>query len=161
MSARRRLAFWLVVALQALVPLGMIGWNELALATGREVTLRTVPVDPVDLFRGRYVVLRYEISRVPVGPEVQRGDTVYVPLVELGEAWAGGLASRERPSGDTFIRGAVRDVAGGAADVEYGIETYFADEEEARRLEGAGQLLVRVVLDENGRGRVSRVEPVR
>lgn len=158
MSRARRLVFVALVVAQALVPLGLIGWNELALARGTEVRLRTVPVDPVDLFRGRYVTLSYEISNLPV-EGAARGDTVYVELARRGDVWTGDRASLVRPDGDgPFIRGVV--TAGG---IEYGIETYYADEDEAQRLEreAAGRLHVDVVLDADGRGRVAGVEVVR
>ena len=157
MSPRRRLAFWTLVALQALVPLALIGWNEVALATGSEVTLRTVPVDPIDLFRGRYVTLRYEISGLSPPRGTRTGDRVYVTLRRSGEHWTGTRAVRERPDSDTFIRGTVSPTG-----IVYGIETYYADEDEARRLERrAGELVVHVVLDDDGGARVSGIEAVR
>jgi uncharacterized membrane-anchored protein len=158
MTGRRRLVFWTLVAIQALVPLGLIGWNELALARGTEVTLRTVPVDPIDLFRGRYVRLGYEISRLPVEPGTEHGDTVYVLLREVDGVWTGEQGTREPPGGGTFIRGTY---TGGT--IEYGIGTYYADEDEAPRLEAeAGRgLLVHVVLDDDGRARISGIEVVR
>jgi uncharacterized membrane-anchored protein len=161
MTRRRRLAFWAVVAVQAVVLLGMIGINERALAGGEKVTLRTEPVDPLDLFRGNYVALRYEISNVQVPPETRRGDTVYVPLHEAGGVWEGSSGLPSPPSDRTFIRGTVRYVDRGRAEVEYGIETYYAAEEDARRLQNVGQLLVTVVLDDDGQARISHLEPVR
>jgi uncharacterized membrane-anchored protein len=157
-TGRRRIVFWALVVVQALVPLGLIGWNELALATGTEVTLRTVPVDPVDLFRGRYVTLRYEISGLPVEPGTRAGDTVYVALREDGGRWTGDRATRERPDDDTVIRGRFT-----GSTIVYGIETYYADEDEAPRLEAEGGdgLDVHVVLDGDGRARISGVEVVR
>jgi uncharacterized membrane-anchored protein len=154
---RRRITFWALVAVQALIPLGLIAWNEVALATGTEVTLRTVPVDPLDLFRGRYVRLSYEISRVPVEPGVGPGDTVYVALRPGDGRSIGDLATRERPGG-TFIRGTYT-----GSTISYGIETYYADEDQAPRLEAeAGDgLNVRVVLDDDGRARISGLETVR
>lgn len=163
MSSRRRLLFLLLVAAQALVPLGLIAGNELALARGTEVRLRTVPVDPVDLFRGRYVTLRYEISRLPVAGDARGGDTVYVALSEHGGVWSGGRAERRRPDGGTFVRGRVVRVTDGTAELEYYIETYYADEDEARRLEreAGSRLHVLVVLDGDGRARIAGVEVVR
>jgi uncharacterized membrane-anchored protein len=157
----RRIAFALVVAVQALFLLGMIGVNELALATGDEVTLRTVPVDPVDFFRGNYVVLRYEISTVNVFPATQPGDFVYVPLHEEDGRWTGGFGYPSPPSDGEFIRGTVRDTYEGSADVEYGIETYYADQDEAYDLQSARALDVTVALDGEGRAQISRVESVR
>jgi uncharacterized membrane-anchored protein len=152
-SPRRRLVFWTLVAVQALVPLGLIAWNEVALARGTEVTLRTVPVDPLDLFRGRYVTLRYEISGLPRPPGAEPGETVYVALRRDGDRWTGDRATRER-SGRTFIRGTVSD--GG---IVYGIETYYADEDEAPRLEREARegLDVRVVLDDDGKARIEEL----
>jgi uncharacterized membrane-anchored protein len=163
MTRRRRRAFALIVAVQALLLLALIGVNELALATGDEVTLRTVPVDPVDFFRGQYVTLRCDISGVQVPAEsVHVGDVVYVPLHEEGDYWSGSFGFPEPPPDGRFIRGTVRytDADGDSADVEYGIETYYADADEARELGVAGPLSVTVVLGDDGRARISRVEPV-
>jgi uncharacterized membrane-anchored protein len=160
MSAPRRLAFWSLVALQALVPLGLIGWNEAKLALGDEVRLKTAPVDPYDLFRGRYVTLRYEISSVPGAREVQPGDTVYVSLRDTGDRWrATGRAQLERPGAGTFIRGRMTQ-----AGIVFGIETYYADEAEALALEeetGAEGLYVDVVLDGEGDAQIAGIEAVR
>jgi uncharacterized membrane-anchored protein len=153
MSSRRRRAFVLLVAAQALLPLGLIGWNERALASGPEVTLRTAPVDPIDLVRGRYVTLRYELT--PSGATRPRGATVFVPLARAGDVWVGGQPSISRPDG-TFIRGVVTP-----SGIRFGIERYFTDEDEARRLERAGPLLVDVVLDADGGARIAGVRPVR
>jgi uncharacterized membrane-anchored protein len=161
MKGRRRTVFALVVAVQALCVLAIIGVNEVALATGDQVTLRTVPVDPIDPFRGQYVALRYDISTVHVRQRIEIGDTVYVPLHEQAGYWSGSLGFPAPPPAGTFIRGTVRYTDGAAADVEYGIETYYADEDEASRLGTAGPLRVTVVLDDDGRARISRVEPVR
>ena len=161
MSRNRRFTFWAVVAVQAVVLLGMIGLNEQALARGEKVTLLTEPVDPLDLFRGNYAALRYRISTVQVPAGMQPGETVYVPLFRAGDVWNGTSAARVPPSEGVSIRGTVRSVTEGTAHVEYGIETYYADEEEAQNLQRAGRLLVTVALDDDGRARISRVEPVR
>lgn len=153
MTRRRRNAFVLVVALQLLLPLALIAWNEVGLARGTEVTLRTVPVDPIDLVRGRYVTLRYPISNLPVPEGVRPGDTVYVPLRREGDAWTGAFVTAKRPDG-LFIRGRY---SGGS--LVYGIETYYADEATAQRLErSAGDLLVRVSIGSDGHARIKGVE---
>jgi uncharacterized membrane-anchored protein len=152
MTRRRRNAFVLVVALQLLLPLALIAWNEVALARGTEVTLRTVPVDPIDLVRGRYVTLRYPISNLPVPEAVEPGDTVYVPLHREGDAWTGEFVTAERPDG-LFIRGRY-----GGGSLVYGIETYYADEATAQRLERAAGVLVRVSIGSDGHARIKGVE---
>ncbi len=155
MTGRRRLVFVALVAAQALLPLALIAWNEQALASGTNVTLKTAPVDPVDPFRGRYVTLSYEISSLPTPYDA--GATVYVPLTDGGETWLGGTPTDVRPDEGTFIRGYV----GPSGRIEFGIGRYFTDEDEARRLEAAGPLLVDVVLDEHGAARIAGVRPVR
>jgi uncharacterized membrane-anchored protein len=152
-SHARRIAFAVLVAAQLVVPLALIGVNEIALATGTEVTLATTPVDPLDPFRGRYVELRYEISLLSAPT---REGTVYVELEEQGDRWVAYRVHTAYPDTDRpVIRGTVERGA-----VTYGIETYFADEDEAPRLERearAGGLLVDVVLDDDGRARIDEV----
>jgi uncharacterized membrane-anchored protein len=152
-SGRRRLAFFALVAAQLILPLGMIGANELALATGTKVTLATAPVDPLDPFRGRYVALDYEISNLPDW-RGRPGAVVWVELVDRGEAWGVHRVHTSRPDTDRpVLRGQVRN-----GRVEYGIETYYADEDEAPRLERVrGRLLVDVVVDDDGRARIDGV----
>jgi len=155
MTRRRRLLFVALVAAQAVLPLTLIAWNEQALASGTHVTLRTAPVDPVDPFRGRYVTLNYEVSALP--PGYGPSAVVYVPLTDAGDVWLGGTPSSTQPDEGVFIRGRVAT----SGRIEFGIERYFTDEDEARRLEGAGPLLVDVVLDEHGAARIAGVRPVR
>jgi uncharacterized membrane-anchored protein len=148
---RRTLAFAVLVGLQALLPLLLIGWNEVQLARGEDVVLRTVPVDPIDLVRGRFVELRYEISSLSA-PE---GSTVYVPLHREGDRWTGGVALTTKPDDGVFIRGRAT-----SRGIVYGIETYYADEDEARRLEREARegLDVRVSIDGDGQARIEGLE---
>ena len=45
--------------------LGWMVWARISLLeTGKEVVLKTAPIDPRDLFRGHYVRLNYDISRI-------------------------------------------------------------------------------------------------
>lgn len=57
----------------------------------------------------------------------------------------------------------VTHVAHGDATIEYGVETYYADEDEARRLERAARrdLHVDLVLGRDGSARIAGVEVVR
>ena len=153
MSPRRRLVFLALVAAQLILPLGLIGLNELALATGTKVTLATQPVDPIDPFRGRYVALNYEISNL-VDWRGRPGAVVWVELVDEGDAWGVYRVHTSKPDTDRpVIRGEVRN-----GRVEYGIETYYADEDEAPRLERVqGDLLVDVVIDDDGQARIDEV----
>ncbi len=160
MSSQRRYAFFGVVALLLVFPLATIAYNEVKLATGDEVRLRTQPIDPVDFFRGRYVTLSYDISSVRTVGSPEPGTRVYVPLHDAGPYWTGDFASPTRPATGRFISGLVTD----SGQVRYGIETYFVDEREASKYEGAaaaGQLYVDVVLDDSGKARIQELHVAR
>jgi len=150
----RRTAFWVLVALQALVPVAMAGLREAEVAFGQHVLLRVEPVDPRDPFRGQYVALRYEINGAGPVDGVASGTRIYVPLHRDGEAWTGSFATTSRPDG-TYIRGRVR---GGR--IEFGIEQYYADEDEAARLGAAlasRRVYAAVALGSDGRATLRRL----
>ena len=157
MNRRRAIAFAVFLAAILLVPLGIIAVNEYRLATGERVRLHVEPVDPNDPFRGEYVALSYDISRLPVvGGTAPRRGPVYVVLERRGRAWPGERATVERPPDDeTFIRGRWN-----GGQIEYGIETYYVEEGESPRYERAiarQELYVDVVLDDDGRAAIDKL----
>jgi uncharacterized membrane-anchored protein len=163
MSRRRRIALLAVVLAQLAVPLALAAVAAADLAFGQEVRLRAQPVDPLDIFRGNYVVLRYDISQVGVGDPVRRGETLCVRLSEQNDVWSGDFAVPERDREGTAICGRARNdaPAGEGVSIEYGIETYFANAERAREIEQSisrGRLYVVIDLDEDGSARIERLE---
>jgi hypothetical protein len=86
-----RKAFTLAaIGLQLAVLAYIAGEREHILINGKVIHLRTAPIDPRDLFRGDYVRLNYEISRIGVdqlkgiGPrkELKKDDKIFVSLRE-------------------------------------------------------------------------------
>ena len=160
MTRRARIAFLALVAAQALVPVGMAALKEAHLAFDRKVVLLTEPIDPLDVFRGRYIRLSYEISTLPVAGDVAPGSTVYVPLRREGDHWTGDQALTYRPDDDPFIRGRVtEDGFDGESRIEYGIETYFLDERRADELDDRTTTgtKVEVALDDDGDAQIVRL----
>lgn len=149
MSGRKHWPFFALVAVLALVPLGIVAWKELELGGSRHVLLRVEPVDPQDLFRGEYVALAYPISRL-ARDQVHSGERVWVPLREQpGGVWTGSHVLARKPGGGTFIRGRV----GSNGVIEYGIESFFVEDTTAPRYERAlarGRLYAEVALDNDG-----------
>ena len=152
--------FWL-----ALVG-GLLGFKQFTLSSGEQVLLRTMPVDPRDLFRGDYVILRYEISSFPAGtlkldaedPRAWMGRRVYVPLaVEGGYGRAIGIGF-ERPAG-LYLSGSLRAAGPDDWSVDYGIESYFVPEGAGRAIEtrGGESLDVRVAIDRFGNAAIVAV----
>lgn len=127
-----------ILVVPAVVVGGLFVWQYSTVLTGEEVEIEVVePVDPRDVFRGQYAVLEYTINtldRDTVGSAIEEGDTVYVTLEKDGEYWGAVGASTEIPE-ERCIKGEVESAVGDSVRVSYGIENFFADPEEAQRIQ--------------------------
>lgn len=144
----------IVLALQAAALAWMVADRFALIESPVRATFRAVPVDPMDLLRGEYVILGYAFSEVgtrladdglscgagPALPEgLTPGDTVYVRLQETAPAdWIAtevALAPDGAGAGQVLLRGRVTRISAipiegsGAvcrsASVRYGIESFF------------------------------------
>jgi uncharacterized membrane-anchored protein len=148
--------------------LGSMIWERAhLLASGREIELEVVPVDPRSLFRGDYVDLNYPVSRVVLakGDEaLRRGDTIYVTLrkADTGK-WEVARTSAARPgqpgADEVVLKGRVTyafvetSTSAPTAMVAYGIESFFVPEGKGRELEQLvrdKKLSAIVAVDEGG-----------
>jgi uncharacterized membrane-anchored protein len=139
---------------------GLVGFKEFTLRTGEEILLRTVPVDPRDLFRGDYVVLSYEISSFNTAeidtdlemPLLWVGHNVYTAL-EIRDGYGTAIGIYSKKPEWPFIKGHISSLSSaGEMRLSYGIESYFVPEGkgeliEERRDEGID---VRVSVDAFG-----------
>lgn len=174
------------IAIIFLVQAGLVFWmvwdRSQILEDGDVVQLQVRPVDPRDIFRGDYVVLDYEISRLrpaALGSSetFSKHDTVYV-LLEQGDAglWIARGIYRSQPSlntGQISIAGRVRYSttypANGEAEalcpqgkcselnIRYGIESYFVPEGEGLEIENARndmQVIVVAAIANDGRAAI-------
>ncbi len=144
-----RIAFWAIVAAQIVFLIGFITVREVALRTGTEVVLQTVPVDPRSLLQGDYAILDYEIARTPDWMrDLSTGSTVYVELQRHPDVWSAWdyTTKHSQVAGETFIKGRV-DRRG---HLDFGIGTYFVPEGTGRIIETAGDVKVVVNLDSDG-----------
>jgi uncharacterized membrane-anchored protein len=75
-------AFALMVLAQWMVPVKMILDSEAVLTEGTVYKFKTQPIDPSDPFRGKYVTLTYEVSRVETDTlyQYESGEPVYALL---------------------------------------------------------------------------------
>jgi uncharacterized membrane-anchored protein len=164
MSSKLKRLFIIVIVIQIVFLLGLVGYRETILALGRTAVLRTVPVDPRDLFKGEYVTLRYEIStldgtevnqgskRYRLLGEISEGDTVYVALSNIdGDDFSLDVQTGE-PSDrtDLFIKGQVDTRKNDVLTVEYGIEQYFVSEGRGLEIEQADDVNVRIKITRSG-----------
>jgi uncharacterized membrane-anchored protein len=134
------------IILQLFVLVGMIAMRLAPILTGDVILLRVVPVDPRDIFRGDYVTLAYECSRIPAQgiaglrnyqsydfSEVQ-GQTVYVTLAPESDGihWRPEQYSTQRPKQGIYLRGQIR-----GRQIQYGIESFYVQEGEGHYYENA------------------------
>ena len=125
------------IALAATLLTVMLGWMVVdrlsLLRSGREITLKIIPVDPRDLFKGDYVRLGYDISRVDKskveGPELQRGERVFVTLEQADQTapWMIAKVSRTRPA-TVAANQIVLTAKGSYNQLTYGLERYYLPE---------------------------------
>ncbi len=134
------------VAIQIVILVAMIVLDGLPLLLGERIKLKVVPVDPHDFFRGDYVVLSYDFSRFdPAGitgenrnapnPDDTKwiGRDVYVALTPAGDHHDVASCGFQRPASGPFIQG--KAAYGWPNRVECGIEAFFVQEGEGKRLE--------------------------
>src|SRR3989338_5741046 len=143
--------FWLLIIV------GFVAIKEFTLQTGTDVILKTMPVDPRDLFRGDYVILRYEISTLDLNilktdSEFVENDKVYVSLDIDEEGYGNPTGVYRNQPEELYITGKVTNVRDNQLTVEYGIESYFVPEGQGRVIERqtGKSLSVKVAVDKFG-----------
>lgn len=128
----------IVVALLWVLAIGaFVLSRELIVQGGQEIFLKTVPVDPRDLFRGDYVVLRFDISTFDPAKfglnssDLKYNQPLYVQLsLKDGIASIASISTRKLIDG-LFIKGRFDLDIGRRSDalgIRYGIENYFIPE---------------------------------
>ncbi len=162
LKERERISLQVFAGFQFAVLLAMIFLHLLPHLTGETILLRVVPVDPRDFFRGDYVILSYDFSRVPrhkiegiphSGFGVKRqGQPVYVSLIldDDGNHWKREKVSFNPPASGKYIQGKYT----GWNRINFGIESYYVQEGEGRKYEEAirnNQLTAKVSLTKNGK----------
>lgn len=174
-------SYRLGILIAFLIQIGLLGWlivdRAMLLSNGREVRLAVVPVDPRDLFRGDYVVLRYPLSTLR--SDVLEGDDefdwqepVYVTLTEGADGiWSASAMTHARPAGGVYLAGAIARVFDRNSnctvapdcreyDVTYNLEQFFVPEGEGRaleRLRNDQKMAVDVAVAANGRAALKRL----
>lgn len=145
--------FWLIIII------GFVVTKEFTLRTGRQILLKTVPVDPRDLFRGDYITLRYKISTLDLNKvptdyvDFKTGNKIYLSLGKEDDYGVPLKIYRNSPEGkELFLKGRIKDAHGKVLTVEYGIESYFVPEGKGKEMERAGEKTpdVKISIDKFG-----------
>ena len=134
------IAFIAVCFVQAAVPLSLIGRREFVLRQGRVYKFRTAPVDPVDAFRGRFVVLRVDQNKVSASKagEYTRNQPVYVGLDIDADGFAVARdVQPSRPDGDDgYVKARVSHYPRDGLYIRWPFDRYYLNERAAPRAEG-------------------------
>ena len=124
---------------------------------GDEFRLQVAPFDPIDPFRGAYVDLTYPGLQpsLRTEPDGLAEGQVFVPLVQDGEYWRADGYLRERPAQTPYL---TCDASGWR--LWCGIESWFTDQDEARRLESIVQrgAVATVKIDDRGNAAIVALE---
>jgi len=165
----KKIILFLVILLWIVLALAMIISKQSTFKTGKAVVLETVPVDPRDLLRGDYVVLRYKISTLDLNQiksekmDYRAGEAIYVKLEPKGKFWEPTAVQSKRSSDNgIYIRGKVRHTYSKQLTVIYGIESYFVPEGEGKELErntrgSKSSVSVEAIVDSGGNALIKKV----
>lgn len=154
LRAHQKLILFAGISLQTIVLVAMVVMHGLPYVVGDRILLKVVPVDPRDMFRGDFVVLNYEISRLPPEgiPGIQpyhfwwsrrtyqsdeaQDRTVYVTVEPDadGRHWRATKYSTDRPATGKYLRGNYSGRSFGSP-LKFGIEAYFVEEGQGKELE--------------------------
>lgn len=117
--------------MQIASPISMILKREAVLKNGEQFRFKTAPVDPYDAFRGRYVALSIEGSRVPApkGEKLNFGQDVYALIAVDGQGFAKlSMITKNRPSSLPYIKAKVRFFYKDEAELSLPFDRYYMEE---------------------------------
>ena len=140
-------ALGILIAAQLAVPFSMIKSRENILRNGELFRFKTRPIDPADPFQGRYVLLRFDSTYVPLTEEQEQSIGSRVPVYAIVSTNEQGFAyfveaRFERPMNQSYLK--TRTTAGlrfhppGEASrvhIDIPFDRYYMDEAKAPRAE--------------------------
>lgn len=140
--ARIALPLFLVLAvIQLAAPASMIWSREQTLQRGTAFKFRTGAVDPYDIFRGRYVVLRFEERTAPWmdGEKPPPGQTTVYAMIEEGEdgfaRFSGATATRPAQGDYLKLRAGRRKQNDPIVQLDVPFDRYYLEESVAPEAE--------------------------
>jgi uncharacterized membrane-anchored protein len=131
-------AFIFVALVQLYIPAKMILHKENVLKTGTEYKFKTAPIDPIDPFRGKYIILTYKETTVdiPNGQDWMEGETIYVSFMtdDNGFAKIKSISKKKPTDNHVFLKTKVSFVSGNSFNkltIDYPFDRYYMEESKA------------------------------
>jgi uncharacterized membrane-anchored protein len=134
-----------VAFLQVSILIGEYVVAEIPIWTGKEITIKTLPIDPRSMFRGQYVRLNYYISHID-GVKLTKkgnfrhGEVIYTSLKKGDDGhYAYSGISFKKPKEGIFLKGRLgqkrHEDEINYYHIKYGIEALFLPKEKAIAME--------------------------
>jgi len=140
-----------IILLQLLFLSSMVWFHSAKLKNAVRIQLKTVPYDPVSVFRGNYAALRYQISSLSVTllkgtstKDLRNGQELYVLLKKKNDFWEAEAIYGKRPKNEDglYLSGRLKfyywnyyDSNQKNLNLEYGIESFFLNESRAKEVD--------------------------
>ncbi|MCK5581313.1 MAG: GDYXXLXY domain-containing protein [Candidatus Omnitrophica bacterium] len=136
----KRLVFAILVTAQLAVPSWMIASQEHVLRNGDLYKFKTAPVDPYDIFRGRYVALSTGQRSIKLSNnniKFDRGQEVFVIIKTDSQGFAHVVdAKTQKPKGNNYIKTTVSYQSyGDTVRFNLPLNRYYMNEEKAPQAE--------------------------
>lgn len=171
MNNRQKILISLAILLQVLFLSSVIVKKEMSIRQGVRIIVRTVPVDPRDLFRGDYINLNYEFSHIDLNKvehdkvNFHKGQRVFVRLSKIDEDWQAVQVSlnpiKDIGPNEVMIKGYVGQwPLADSINVVYGIESYFVPEGKGKDIEREifeKRVRVELSIDKRGYASICRI----
>lgn len=131
------IAFAITLLAQIGVPLKMIYDSEITERDGAEFKFKTVPIDPTDPFRGKYITLNYDIDTYATADTTFVNDErIYVSLIKDKDGIAKvASVSRDEPDGNDYVTAIVNFNYGGKLNIEFPFDRFYMAEKKAPEAE--------------------------
>jgi uncharacterized membrane-anchored protein len=127
-----------LILIQIASPLSMIIRRESILKNGVQFRFKTVPVDPYDAFRGRYVALRVDAGEIakPQGIDLKYGQKIYAHVVNDDNGFAKiSQILTQKPKTPAFLTAAISSIHKDKISLNLPIDRYYMEEKAAPRAE--------------------------
>lgn len=128
------IVFFLMIGAQWYVPAKMIYQEEKVLKEGTAYKFRTNPIDPSDPFRGKYVVLNYEVNSFETNDSIWNYEDpiyVYIEKDSLGFAKATSVSNKLTDADRDYVLADFRGHYNGILRFQLPFNRFYMNEDKA------------------------------
>ena len=131
------LLFILLAVAQLYIPAGMIMQREKILGYGQVFKFKTAPVDPTDIFRGKYITLRFDATEWKSDTDFSFEEEVFVKLStdSLGFASIADVTVNAPGETSDYVKALIRNAGDKKFWVDYPFDRFYMEESKAYNAE--------------------------